>query len=328
MAGTDIPLQESDADLYKDLQPALGLLESVRRKCSYIFAACLLLGIFVGLPALYHLFHHLELTIPPAAANRTARIIGPPAGCFGVMLIFIYWPVMTYQRIYKNTVIPKIVRSAGLDHYDESGVISLDEARAACIFPPYDRYDAKDYFEGIRKGARISFCKLTLVHEENNSFKRTFEGIALLIKIPQNKFSGNTVLIKRKNRSYGWLVDTFPEGLQRVHLEDPAFEREYQVYANDQIEARCILDPVMMERIEAISNMYFSKEVTVSYYGGNRVLALIPSGGRFFNPPGIWRPATDIHSVARLKREVQSMIALVDHLDSYRPSAKTEEKTA
>jgi hypothetical protein len=52
-----------------------------------------------------------------------------------------------------------------------------------------------------------------------------------------------TVVIKRQS-----LGGAAPSGLQRVGLVDSEFERRFEVYSNDQVESRVLLDPVEIER--------------------------------------------------------------------------------
>ncbi len=107
-------------------------------------------------------------------------------------------------------------------------------------------------------------------------------------------------------------------GLQEVHLEDPEFEKKYQVFATDQVESRVLLDPAMMERIEAVSGTYFSQGINISYDRGNRVFALLPTTRELFGAPSVWSP-TDAEAVEGMKKEVQSILSLVEQLDLYKP---------
>ena len=50
----------------------------------------------------------------------------------------------------------------------------------------------------------------------------------------------------------------------RVKLENPDFEKTFDVYSTDQIEARYLLSPSMMERLLALDRE-FNKNITISF---------------------------------------------------------------
>jgi hypothetical protein len=54
----------------------------------------------------------------------------------------------------------------------------------------------------------------------------------------------------------------FPAERKLIRLEDPRFEKEFCVYGEDQVEARYILTPSLMERILAFKNKW-NKDVSL-----------------------------------------------------------------
>ncbi len=321
MAGTDIPQPQSDADFYKEIQPALDALEVTREEYSWKLYRRMIIGGVAGLivaAAFAYCAHH--------AAQGNWMYYGIAAACLFAVGGWVYMPAARYHTDYKNSVLPRIVKLVGLSGYNPHGAIYVDQFEPTGIVPGHDKQFARDLFEGTYKGAGVSFCRLVLKKKNpnlrNNQEETVFSGIALLIVIPQNKFSGHTV-VRRKNL-LNELADinafkaTGVAGLQTVHLEDPAFEKRYQVFSTDQVESRVLLDPAMMERIDAVSGTYFSQGINISYDRGNRVFALIPTARELFNAPSVWSP-TDIDAVERMKKEVQSILSLVDQLDLYKP---------
>lgn len=103
--------------------------------------------------------------------------------------------------------------------------------------------EREDYIAGTYKGKPLSIqeCK-----------SESFKGVAILMQIDKN-FSGHTNVIEDS------LANRFssPVGLEKAPLECVVFEKKFDVYTNDQIEARYILTPVFMERLVALGK--FSK---------------------------------------------------------------------
>ena len=79
-------------------------------------------------------------------------------------------------------------------------------------------------------------------------------GMALLFVAQMNKnFKGKTIVTKDR----GILNKiTKYKNLQRVSLEDVLFEKKYEIYSDDQIEARYILTTSMMERMIKLSEIF------------------------------------------------------------------------
>ena len=75
------------------------------------------------------------------------------------------------------------------------------------------------------------------------------------------KFKGQTIVIKDR----GWLNKlTHFKNLQRVGLESPEFEKAYEVYSEDQIEARYLLTAVMLEYMLRAKKNY--PAITFSFF--------------------------------------------------------------
>ncbi len=66
----------------------------------------------------------------------------------------------------------------------------------------------------------------------------------------------------KKIQSVGW------RQLELVYFEDPVFEKHFAVYSTDQIEARYVLTPVMMEGLVQLKERYDHYEFSFSFTGG------------------------------------------------------------
>src|SRR5690606_40922464 len=75
-----------------------------------------------------------------------------------------------------------------------------------------------------------------------------FRGQCLVVKF-HKQFNGVTKVFRDKGmfNIFGKLAQ-MGKG-QKVKLEDPVFEKAFEVYSTDQIEARFILTPECMERL-------------------------------------------------------------------------------
>ncbi len=62
--------------------------------------------------------------------------------------------------------------------------------------------------------------------------------------------------------------------------ENPDFEKTFDVYSTDQIEARYLLSPSMMERLFALDRE-FNKNITISFRDSNILIAIPESRNHF-----------------------------------------------
>lgn len=87
-----------------------------------------------------------------------------------------------------------------------------------------------------------------------------------------------------------------------MQLEDPEFEHYFAVYAEDEVEARRILTPLMMQRITALRRL------------SDRDLLLSFSGNRLFyaasTPDGFLRPGRKSLQDAKLLKQLYADVSL------------------
>ena len=139
-----------------------------------------------------------------------------------------------------------------------------------------------------------------------------------MLELPREKFFGHTILIKAQPELME-LMQVARSDLKRVGLEDPEFTKQYSVFTTDQVEARYLLDPVMMEKIINLHMSCMANSYAMSVIG-KQVFIMIGREVDLFEPPPIETEATDYTFAIRLKRELDHILALIDYLDVYSPA--------
>ena len=81
-------------------------------------------------------------------------------------------------------------------------------------------------------------------------------------------------------------------------------------------EARYLIDPVMIEKMKKLSELYETKGLSAAFYD-SRLLILMKSNKNYFEPASIHVKATDEQTLLRMKREVGQIMTLVDYLALY-----------
>jgi len=78
-----------------------------------------------------------------------------------------------------------------------------------------------------------------------------FKGLFVVSSI-NKKFSSSTYILPN---SWMKISNKFSASFKRVKLEDPNFEKEFDVYSDNQIEARYLLTPSFMERLVKLNSL-------------------------------------------------------------------------
>ncbi|MBI1301670.1 MAG: DUF3137 domain-containing protein [Alphaproteobacteria bacterium] len=253
------------------------------------------------------------------------------AGLTFLVLGGLYWwmtqPKREYRKAYKEEMLPKIAQLFGNFMYFIDGRISVDKMKPSKILPHHDRYEAEDYFTGQYRGVNIEFSEVDF-QQKRRSKNRTyyitvFKGLAVLLDMKSKKFYGHTIIDRNKNKISEWFKEK-SSSLKRANLVDPQFEKMFDVYTNDQVEARYLIDPVMMEKLKGLYEEYDGETMMASFYG-SKMLILIQSKHNHFEPADLEIPATDPRSILNMKKEIGEILSLIDRLSLYDPMAVQEQ---
>jgi hypothetical protein len=207
--------------------------------------------------------------------------------------------------------------------YQADGKIPMDELKPSKIIPGNDSYESEDYFEGTFKNVHMRFAEIKLTETHGSGKNRrtvtTFKGLCILLKMYKKKFYGHTILVKDQGKLAEWFRDKTSD-LNKANLVDPEFEKLFEVYTNDQVEARYLIDPVGIERIKALYTEYNGEKMGAAWYEG-QLLIMIASKHNHFEPADISVPATDPESLQTMKREIEQILSIIDRLELYDPLA-------
>lgn len=253
----------------KDLVPDLNLLEEERKKVLKQLVITLAIGLVGGIcgASIYSLHAAAVLYIIPAAAIIYALI------CYAK-----YNKLKeAYSLNFKKRIVQRIVDfiQPGLT-YDYDKHVSQELFTNSDIFrTQVDSYVGDDCVTGTIDKTDFTFSELHAQHREvyyNNGRREErwvniFKGIFFVADFNKH-FNGRTFVLPDKAENFLGGVFKFVQKLtvgrgQLVKLENVPFEKEFVVYSDDQIEARYILSPALMERIlrfkqEANANILLS----------------------------------------------------------------------
>jgi hypothetical protein len=232
------------------------------------------------------------------------------------------------KRKIKQDVISEVVQ--GIDasmRFNASGYISYDDFCATRLFRQPDRYNGEDLITGIHGKTQFRLSELHAEERrttrDSNGNTRTsyytiFKGFMLIADFNKH-FHGHTFVLPDNIEKFGfsWLT----KGLQKwsgrgqlVYMENVEFEKEFVVYATDQVEARYILTPTLMESILQLKRD-FNAPIHISFVDSHVCLAV--QWSRDFLEPDVYdnKPLRQSEWLANLVDEIYIGLDIIEQLD-------------
>ena len=243
-----------DALYNEQIEPQLRLLEADRQKAMRIS-----LLIWAGFAV---------LLVIEGLALPDFRLLG-----FSAIAGFIigYIPLHSVGQKAKQKVISTLCAPLGVTYDIKPPEPAIFQRLLDLkLLPRPEDKSFEDMFQGRRGASDFMLCEATLTQGSGKNRHTVFQGQIFKIAFPR-KFLGTTVVL----RDSGWL-NRFecPKGLEKVGLEDPHFEKIWEVFGDDQIEARAILTPTFMEQLVALETAYSGKHIRCGFCEGELMIAV------------------------------------------------------
>ena len=172
-----------------------------------------------------------------------------------------------FLAAWKPRVINRIVKAVHPDlTYKPTGGIAATEFIGTRIFNErVDRYGCEDEVSGWIGKTQLRCSEVLAEHKtetrDSNGHRRTqwhtiFRGWFVLVDF-HKEFTGEFVVLPDTAEStfggFGrWLQSMNASRDSVIRMDDPEFEKAFVVYGTDQVEARYILTPALMQRILAV----------------------------------------------------------------------------
>jgi hypothetical protein len=227
-------------------------------------------------------------------------------------------PLNALGKQTKLMLVDPVSREFGMTFEHELGgePVEMIRLRNLGLVPSWDRAKYEDRLTGQRGDAPFQFFEAHLEDKRTTTDSRgrtrttwvtVFKGQCLAVRFPK-PFSG----ITKVYRDAGMMNAFMKLGVKepRVRLEDPVFEKAFEVFGTDQIEARYILTPDFMERLLALEKAFDGKKLRCAFSGGEMFLAV--EGKNLFEPGSMHRPMDDLGRVREILQDFAAMFLLID----------------
>ncbi len=243
--------------------------------------------------------------------------------------VIIFRPSTLYKKRVKDEILPLVCQFFGSLQYEGTGGISSDAVASSQLFKRYNRFHAEDYIHGEYESVPMRLQELTLKRKRKKSEELVFSGIYFEAEFPKT-FKGETYILRERGRFANWsrnIVDNDGKTLEQVKLEDPRFESIFEVYSNDQVEARYLLTTSLMERLLDLMEIDFGGYTKIGNLNGkprknyirgsfkeNKITLAISIPGNLFESHSIWKPAYDLAHFHAFLAQMNALFQIIHTL--------------
>ena len=183
-----------------------------------------------------------------------------------------------------------------------------DIYKAANILPNFDFVTSDDCFTGNYKGINFEIEEVDARVRGKNGSSSVFKGIVLRCKNFNKRFKGHTVI----QPAFFSMISSRSKDLHKTEMEDIVFEKKYNVYTNDDVEARYLITPALMEKINNIKTVFKSELVYIAFYCGQFFLS-IQCNENLFDYGHLFNSLEDQKPFIKMSEEIISILKLIDY---------------
>lgn len=188
-----------------------------------------------------------------------------------------------YKKLFKGEVIQPIVKfiSDDLEYHPKRKIPKSLYRKSRLFLKDTDRFKGDDLIEGKIDKTVFHFSELHTQYKTTGNKGQThwhdiFKGIFFIADF-NKEFEGSTVLLPNQiGGGFSFFKKIF--GLNRkeklVELADPEFTDNFTCYSTDDIKARYILTPALMERLNRFHKKYPDNRVALSFVDGQIFVAI------------------------------------------------------
>ena len=283
----------------RDIRPFLAENEARRARAVRMSATVVGVAALVALPFLLR-----------AAGSEGAFIVGALAiagGMAGGGAI-----LAQARRQISDGLLGRLAEVIGVEYRrDAAPAACIGDLRRLRLIGDFERERWEDEVRGERDGASFELVEADLyrMRQSRNGRKKVtvFHGAIVEIDYPK-RFAGETV-VQRDRGPLNRFSRPGPE-FSRVGLASPEFERAFEAWSTDQVEARALLDPMVLERFQALETLFDGKNLRAAFVGG-RIAIAIETGDRL-NMGSMFRRLDRPDRVETILQEFDMIFDLID----------------
>lgn len=226
-----------------------------------------------------------------------------------------------YNEFYKEVFIPALIKDIDESFtYSAYGGISQSEFDEAGIYRPSTFY-SEDSVRGVYKGVKFSLCEVISHEREYPQINNKYVAIFILLKYAFDKYSDfkGSVLKCEFNKKFNGKTVAVSKDFntkflgEKELLDDVKFNENFRVFTTDKVEARYLLTPAFMGKLNMIKAYKNTLKSPSAAFMDNKFYLFCFSRRNFFE--GRLFDKLDIAKARREQRYVRQMLSVIDELN-------------
>ncbi|MFU7528138.1 DUF3137 domain-containing protein [Qipengyuania sp. ASV99] len=196
-----------------------------------------------------------------------------------------YMPIAEAKKAIKTGINSAIARHFGIAYsHDVTPGAEYEAARTYGLLPGSDREGFEDCWHGTLEGHGFQLYEAHLEERrgsgKNRRWVTVFRGV--IIRMEFGRRFHSTTLLQRKGKHKKWLglggradhASFRGHRLDYVDQVHPDFEDVFEVWSDDQVEARVLIHPSYIEHLLALERAFGGKAVRALFARGEVILAV------------------------------------------------------
>ena len=178
--------------------------------------------------------------------------------------------------------------------------------KESAVIPDFTEEVYDDIFKGTHRGVNMEILESKFYIGSGKNRRKVFKGV--IVKLDMNKnFTSHTVIAPDT------LLHLSPKThLKHTTLEDVQFEKKFDVFTNDEVDARYLITPTFMERLKAMKTAFKADKIRCAFFGDILLVALSTKKD-LFSLCSLVKPIDDARQYFQMYEEIVSIIKLIDH---------------
>ncbi len=212
----------------------------------------------------------------------------------------------SFENKIKNKIMPEVCKCFNNLNWQYGSYPNRILFAQSNLIPQFSSSQFDDVFYGKYNDTPFEIVESTFTTGTGKDRRTVFSGV--IIKLDMNKnFSGNTVIHPDS------IFHTPPSfTLKHTTLEDVVFEKKFDVFTDDEVEARYLITPSFMERLNNMKVAFNAYAVSCAFYEKHLFVGLRTSKD-LFSICSLLKPVNDGKQFFQMFEEILSIIKLIDH---------------
>jgi hypothetical protein len=223
----------------------------------------------------------------------------------------------------KNVVVPKVAHliNRGLQ-YDASKYISLENFTQSQLYStPNNKYAGSDYISGKIDDVNFQFSLLNAMEKRRNGSKteifQLFNGYFYIAELNKSFSSRIFIFPSLGGKFIGSIGNTIqrvgdPSKPPLLPIDNPEFEKQFKVLADDPVEAGHILSYSFIDRILHLKNDLKS-DFSISFIGSHLFIAISTTDNLIY--PNLFGELVKFEQVEELHQKLSMIFSIAKELN-------------